>query len=170
MDSTCFCMITCLSNFQESYPISKAWFFQEFELHIDHHSYVFFSLPCWINCFINLIAWSSLFFSFAGMLNFAQICLFHWFCFASLCRGVDLNQWKELLRKEAEPADLDSFVRHLSENHVFPNKVLVDCTADTYVASHYYDWLKKGIHVITPNKKANSGPLDRVIFLLARLV
>jgi aspartokinase/homoserine dehydrogenase 1 len=79
--------------------------------------------------------------------------------------GVDLNQWKELLRKEAEPADLDSFVRHLSENHVFPNKVLVDCTADTYVACHYYDWLKKGIHVITPNKKANSGPLDRYLKL-----
>uniref|UniRef100_A0A0D9XC56 ACT domain-containing protein n=1 Tax=Leersia perrieri TaxID=77586 RepID=A0A0D9XC56_9ORYZ len=79
--------------------------------------------------------------------------------------GVDLNQWKELLQKEAKPADLASFVGHLSENHVFPNKVLVDCTADTNVASHYYDWLKKGIHVITPNKKANSGPLDRYLKL-----
>ncbi|KAG2634191.1 hypothetical protein PVAP13_2NG221500 [Panicum virgatum] len=75
--------------------------------------------------------------------------------------GIDLTQWKELLRKEAEPADLANFVRHMSDNHVFPNKVLVDCTADTSVASHYYDWLKKGIHVITPNKKANSGPLDQ---------
>ncbi|KAL5206276.1 hypothetical protein ABZP36_034485 [Zizania latifolia] len=79
--------------------------------------------------------------------------------------GVDLKQWKELLQKEAKPADLASFVRHLSENHVFPNKVLVDCTADTNVASHYYDWLKKGIHVITPNKKANSGPLDQYLKL-----
>ncbi|KAG2597185.1 hypothetical protein PVAP13_5KG198800 [Panicum virgatum] len=79
--------------------------------------------------------------------------------------GIDLTQWKELLRKEAEPADLANFVRHMSDNHVFPNKVLVDCTADTSVASHYYDWLKKGIHVITPNKKANSGPLDRYLKL-----
>jgi homoserine dehydrogenase len=45
----------------------------------------------------------------------------------------------------------------------------VDCTADTSVASHYYDWLKKGIHVITPNKKANSGPLDRVVICLVKL-
>jgi aspartokinase/homoserine dehydrogenase 1 len=73
-----------------------------------------------------------------------------------------LTQWKELLHKEGEPADVATFVRYLSDNHVFPNKVLVDCTADTSIASHYYDWLKKGIHVITPNKKANSGPLDRV--------
>ncbi|KAL6838984.1 hypothetical protein ACP4OV_031211 [Aristida adscensionis] len=79
--------------------------------------------------------------------------------------GIDLTQWKELLQKEAEPADLANFVRHLSDNHVFPNKVLVDCTAETNVASHYYDWLKKGIHVITPNKKANSGPLDRYLKL-----
>nr|ACL54105.1 unknown [Zea mays] len=79
--------------------------------------------------------------------------------------GIDLTQWKQLLKKEAEPADIDSFVHHLSDNHVFPNKVLVDCTADTSVASHYYNWLKKGIHVITPNKKANSGPLDQYLKL-----
>ncbi|MCH1933284.1 hypothetical protein L9G16_24385, partial [Shewanella sp. A25] len=66
---------------------------------------------------------------------------------------------------EAEPANLDKFVDHLSENQLFPNRVLVDCTADTSVASHYYDWLKKGIHVITPNKKANSGPLDKYLKL-----
>ncbi|KAM0821157.1 hypothetical protein ACQ4PT_048276 [Festuca glaucescens] len=79
--------------------------------------------------------------------------------------GVELTSWKENLQQEAKPADLANFVRHLSENHVFPNKVLVDCTADADVASHYYDWLKKGIHVITPNKKANSGPLDQYLKL-----
>ncbi|XP_015696043.1 bifunctional aspartokinase/homoserine dehydrogenase 1, chloroplastic isoform X2 [Oryza brachyantha] len=79
--------------------------------------------------------------------------------------GIDLTQWKEHLKTEAEPANLDKFVDHLSENQLFPNRVLVDCTADTSVASHYYDWLKKGIHVITPNKKANSGPLDKYLKL-----
>lgn len=93
---------------------------------------------------------------------FSVCCLFSFF----FCRGIDLTQWKEKLQTEAELANLDKFVHHLSENHFFPNRVLVDCTADTNVASHYYDWLKKGIHVITPNKKANSGPLDRVIILL----
>jgi len=104
---------------------------------------------------------------YIALLGFATIIMFslifHKLSFLSFCRGIDLTQWKQLLQKEAEPADIDNFVHHLSDNHVFPNKVLVDCTADTSVASHYYDWLKKGIHVITPNKKANSGPLDRVI-------
>ena len=38
--------------------------------------------------------------------------------------------------------------------------MIIDCTADEGVARHYADWLKAGIHVVTPNKKANSGPLD----------
>jgi homoserine dehydrogenase len=84
----------------------------------------------------------------------------------SFGRGIDLTEWKDKLETKAEPANLEKFVHHLAENHFFPNRVLVDCTADTSVASNYYDWLKKGIHVITPNKKANSGPLDRVIILI----
>lgn len=59
-------------------------------------------------------------------------------------------------------ADLEKFVQHVHGNHVIPNTVLVDCTADSVIASHYDDWLRKGIHVITPNKKANSGPLSEV--------
>ncbi|KAI0502366.1 hypothetical protein KFK09_017314 [Dendrobium nobile] len=73
--------------------------------------------------------------------------------------GIDLTKWRE---HQKEKADLEKFVRHVHENHFFPNTVLVDCTADSYIANHYCDWLRKGIHVITPNKKANSGPLDRV--------
>jgi aspartokinase/homoserine dehydrogenase 1 len=37
--------------------------------------------------------------------------------------------------------------------------VLIDCTASAQVAAHYRDWLARGIHVVTPNKKANSGAL-----------
>ncbi|XP_020590374.1 bifunctional aspartokinase/homoserine dehydrogenase 1, chloroplastic-like [Phalaenopsis equestris] len=76
--------------------------------------------------------------------------------------GIDLTKWRE---HQKEKADLEKFVRHVHENHFFPNTVLVDCTADSHVANHYYDWLRKGIHVITPNKKANSGPLGRYLKL-----
>jgi aspartokinase/homoserine dehydrogenase 1 len=38
-----------------------------------------------------------------------------------------------------------------------PHTVLVDCTASAAVAARYADWLGAGIHVVTPNKKANSG-------------
>ena len=78
------------------------------------------------------------------------------------CSGIDLSRWKELVKDKGEVADLEKFRQHVHENHFFPNTVLVDCTADSNVASCYHDWLRRGIHVITPNKKANSGPLDQV--------
>jgi aspartokinase/homoserine dehydrogenase 1 len=37
--------------------------------------------------------------------------------------------------------------------------VIIDCTASGEVAAHYAGWLAAGIHVVTPNKKANSAPL-----------
>ncbi|WOL19567.1 bifunctional aspartokinase/homoserine dehydrogenase 1, chloroplastic [Canna indica] len=77
--------------------------------------------------------------------------------------GIDLSKWREIQKEKAEVADLVKFTKHVHGHHFFPNTVLVDCTADTNVANHYYDWLNKGIHVITPNKKANSGPLDRYL-------
>ncbi|XP_017700393.2 bifunctional aspartokinase/homoserine dehydrogenase 1, chloroplastic-like isoform X2 [Phoenix dactylifera] len=79
--------------------------------------------------------------------------------------GIDLTRWREFYKEKSEAANLDKFAQHVHENHFFPNTVLVDCTADTNIASRYYDWLRKGIHVITPNKKANSGPLDQYLKL-----
>ncbi|KAG2710094.1 hypothetical protein I3843_04G008800 [Carya illinoinensis] len=79
--------------------------------------------------------------------------------------GIDLSRWRDLQIENGEVANLENFVQHVHGNHLLPNTVLVDCTADSGVASHYYDWLQKGIHVITPNKKANSGPLDQYLKL-----
>lgn len=31
--------------------------------------------------------------------------------------------------------------------------------------AHYLEWMRKGIHIITPNKKLNSGPLQRYLEL-----
>ncbi|KAA3468445.1 bifunctional aspartokinase/homoserine dehydrogenase 2, chloroplastic-like [Gossypium australe] len=84
--------------------------------------------------------------------------------------GLDLSRWRELLKQKGQVADLGKFTQHVHGNHFIPNTVLVDCTADSNVASCYHDWLRKGIHVITPNKKANSGPLDKLICLSALLI
>ncbi|KAJ8639285.1 hypothetical protein MRB53_015979 [Persea americana] len=81
--------------------------------------------------------------------------------------GIDLSKWRELQKEKAEVADLEKFVQHVHGHQSIPNTVLVDCTADSNVANHYYNWLCKGIHVVTPNKKANSGPLDRYLKLRA---
>ncbi|GAV59376.1 AA_kinase domain-containing protein/Homoserine_dh domain-containing protein/ACT domain-containing protein/NAD_binding_3 domain-containing protein [Cephalotus follicularis] len=79
--------------------------------------------------------------------------------------GIDLSMWRDLLREKGEVADLERFAQHVHGNHFIPNTVLVDCTADSNVASCYYNWLRKGIHMITPNKRANSGPLDQYLRL-----
>jgi bifunctional aspartokinase / homoserine dehydrogenase 1 len=68
------------------------------------------------------------------------------------------NGWKAALDASATPADIAKFTEHLHVDHL-PHTVILDCTADESVARHYAEWLKAGIHVVTPNKKANSGPL-----------
>ncbi|KAL1833818.1 hypothetical protein ACET3Z_003469 [Daucus carota] len=81
--------------------------------------------------------------------------------------GIDLSRWREVQKEKGETADLEKFVQHVRGNHFIPSTVIVDCTADSEVASHYHDWLCRGIHVVTPNKKANSGPLDQYLKLRA---
>lgn len=58
------------------------------------------------------------------------------------------------------PAELDEFAAYVAgrEGEV---AVLADCTASDLVANHYAGWLAAGIHIVTPNKRAASGPLDR---------
>jgi aspartokinase/homoserine dehydrogenase 1 len=73
-------------------------------------------------------------------------------------QGVDLGNWKATLDSSGTAADIAKFVDHLHVDHI-PHTVILDCTADESVARHYAEWLKAGIHVVTPNKKANSGPL-----------
>uniref|UniRef100_A0A1D1ZBT1 Bifunctional aspartokinase/homoserine dehydrogenase 1, chloroplastic n=2 Tax=Anthurium amnicola TaxID=1678845 RepID=A0A1D1ZBT1_9ARAE len=79
--------------------------------------------------------------------------------------GLDLTRWRELQKEKAEIANLEKFAQYVHGNQFIPNTVFIDCTADSDIANHYYDWLRRGIHVITPNKKANSGPLDRYLKL-----
>ncbi|XP_047152155.1 bifunctional aspartokinase/homoserine dehydrogenase 2, chloroplastic-like [Vigna umbellata] len=81
--------------------------------------------------------------------------------------GIDLTRWRELREERGEAADLEKFVQHVHGNNFIPNTALVDCTADSVIAGYYYEWLRKGIHVVTPNKKANSGPLEQYLRLRA---
>jgi aspartokinase/homoserine dehydrogenase 1 len=71
----------------------------------------------------------------------------------------DLTQAREELERNGEPLDVDRFVAHVRADHL-PHSVLIDCTASDDVARLYGDWLESGIHVITPNKRANTASLD----------
>lgn len=57
-------------------------------------------------------------------------------------------------------ADLDAFAAHVQAEHL-PHAIIVDCSASAAVAAKYAEWLERGIHVITPNKHAGSGPWER---------
>lgn len=57
------------------------------------------------------------------------------------------------------PAELDAFASHV--RGVDGPAVLVDCSASEAVADRYAGWLATGLHVVTPNKLAGSGPLSR---------
>ena len=70
-----------------------------------------------------------------------------------------IDGWKAALDASNTPADIAKFAEHLHVDHL-PHTIIIDCTADESVAKHYAEWLRNGIHVVTPNKKANSGPLD----------
>lgn len=75
---------------------------------------------------------------------------------------IDLDEWRsrlEQLDASAVPADLDVLADYVHTESV-PHAVIIDCTASEQVAMRYVDWLSQGIHVITPNKKASSGPLS----------
>ncbi|MEW9624676.1 homoserine dehydrogenase [Rhodanobacter geophilus] len=58
------------------------------------------------------------------------------------------------------PNDLDAFAAHVHGNDD-RHALLVDCSASDAVATHYPRWLAAGLHVVTPNKLAGSGPLER---------
>lgn len=74
---------------------------------------------------------------------------------------IDLGNWQEALEsgEDVLPMSLESFGEHIQSSSL-PHAVICDCTASAEVSDAYASWLRQGIHIVTPNKKANSGPLE----------
>jgi aspartokinase/homoserine dehydrogenase 1 len=70
--------------------------------------------------------------------------------------SIDLTRWRDEYRAGGDPVELDRFADHVHADH-FPHAVIIDCSASVEVAKHYAHWLAEGIHIVTPNKKANSA-------------
>jgi aspartokinase/homoserine dehydrogenase 1 len=73
--------------------------------------------------------------------------------------GIDLNdevQWKADLDTKGIEYGLKELQQFVVDNSL-TNPVFVDCTSAQSVASQYVDILDAGFHVVTPNKKANTG-------------
>ncbi|GAB0491349.1 hypothetical protein MMPV_002602 [Pyropia vietnamensis] len=71
--------------------------------------------------------------------------------------ALDLDSWADELATEGAtvPLDLDAFSDHIRDA-TLPHAVIFDCTASEALSPYYPRWLAAGIHIITPNKKANS--------------
>jgi len=74
-------------------------------------------------------------------------------------RSIDLDSWQDEFSNSAVDIDFEAFEECVNPDHL-PHAVIIDCTANEEVAARYAGWLERGIHVITPNKRACSGPLD----------
>jgi homoserine dehydrogenase len=61
-----------------------------------------------------------------------------------------------------EESDLEAFGCRLTAGYI-PNLAIIDCTASDVPPGHYLSWMKRGINIITPNKKLGSGPLEQYL-------
>ena len=78
--------------------------------------------------------------------------------------AIDLTRWRDDYAAGVDAVDLDRFAGHVHADQ-FPHAVIIDCSASAEVAKNYARWLAEGIHVVTPNKKANSaayGEYERI--------
>ncbi|WP_286265132.1 bifunctional aspartate kinase/homoserine dehydrogenase I [Thalassotalea atypica] len=69
--------------------------------------------------------------------------------------GIDLESWQDKVGVNTTPLNVDNVKAFARDNHLI-NPVLVDVTSNEALALTYADYLGEGIHVVTPNKKANT--------------
>jgi aspartokinase/homoserine dehydrogenase 1 len=72
---------------------------------------------------------------------------------------IDLETWRADLAAHGESTDLTRLAAHVYDDQL-PHAALIDCTANQNVSELYGSWLERGIHVITPNKRANTSSLE----------
>jgi hypothetical protein len=72
---------------------------------------------------------------------------------------LSLATWHESFSSASTSADMAAFSQHFAQ--LDSDAVIFDCTAGDEPCEFYQDWLASGVHVITPNKKLHSGPLQR---------
>lgn len=75
-------------------------------------------------------------------------------------RGIELGDWRARFEREAIATDFAALGAHVAAPHL-PQALMVDCSASSAVADQYAAWLGAGVHLVTPNKHAGSGPPER---------
>lgn len=75
-------------------------------------------------------------------------------------KGIDLSNWKTELANTAEPFDISKLLKIISQQEC-TNIAVVDCTASDAIVDAYPLFIHEGVHIITPNKRANVLPLAK---------
>ena len=73
--------------------------------------------------------------------------------------GIDIRNWEKIIKDAETSPSIDKFVDKIFEINA-ANAVFVDTTASVEVSKVYTKLLKHRIPVITPNKKAQSAPIQ----------
>jgi aspartokinase/homoserine dehydrogenase 1 len=73
-------------------------------------------------------------------------------------KEIPLDQWKNIFGEKSEPLDLKRFSEHIRPAHI-PHAAIIEATASSALAPQYPQWLHSGLHIISPNKKANTGTM-----------
>jgi aspartokinase/homoserine dehydrogenase 1 len=68
------------------------------------------------------------------------------------------STWQSSFSSNATEANLNAFIEHIHTPGI-PHTVLIDCTQLAEISEKYPSWIQKGIHIISPNRTANAGPL-----------
>jgi Homoserine dehydrogenase len=75
--------------------------------------------------------------------------------------GIALSKTSiEEMKGKGEEMNLDRFINKMIELNL-SNSIFVDCTSSELLSDHYSKILEANISIVTPNKKANSGTLEK---------
>jgi bifunctional aspartokinase / homoserine dehydrogenase 1 len=74
--------------------------------------------------------------------------------------GIALKQSVGLMKSEGDPMSMSKFVEQMIHLNL-PNSIFVDCTSSEEVTDFYEAIFNANISIVTPNKKGNSGPLEK---------
>jgi aspartokinase/homoserine dehydrogenase 1 len=74
--------------------------------------------------------------------------------------GLSLDSCIADMKEKGNAMNMESFVAQMISANK-PNSIFVDCTSSEAVTGFYSDILDANISIVTPNKKANSGSLEK---------
>ena len=74
--------------------------------------------------------------------------------------GISLSEVSSRLKSSKEKMNAIAFISKLRQLNL-PNSIFIDCSASEEMADAYSAILRSSISIVTPNKRANSGPLAR---------